>query len=147
MLAALGCRMAKVWYTLSVKQPWAALLVAGVKTIEVRTWPTTVRGPVLIHAGKKADDREEGWALVSTPELAIATQQLGGVIGVADLFGCIGYRTLDSFVADRAKHHNEPGWYNPKRMYGFEFRNARPLPFLACPGNTFFFKVEGIELS
>jgi hypothetical protein len=29
--------MPGVWYALSVKQPWAALLAAGVKTVEVRT--------------------------------------------------------------------------------------------------------------
>ena len=49
-------------FALSVKQPWAALLVAGVKTVEVRTWPTARRGRVLIHAGKIPDDRPEGWA-------------------------------------------------------------------------------------
>ena len=35
---------------LSVRQPWASLLVRGVKDIENRTWSTTYRGPVLIHA-------------------------------------------------------------------------------------------------
>jgi hypothetical protein len=35
--------------TLSVKQPWAALIVAGLKTVEIRTWATRVRGPVLIR--------------------------------------------------------------------------------------------------
>src|SRR3712207_8348570 len=37
--------MPEVRYALSVKQPWAALLAAGVKTVEVRTWPTNRRGP------------------------------------------------------------------------------------------------------
>src|SRR5262245_56805148 len=54
---------------LSVRQPWAALLVAGLKTVEVRTWPTSRRGRILIHAGKVSDDRPEGWTLVDTPEL------------------------------------------------------------------------------
>ena len=42
----------------------AALFAAGLKTVEVRTWPTRRRGPVLIHAGKVADDRPEAWARV-----------------------------------------------------------------------------------
>ena len=45
---------------ISIKQPWAALLVVGLKTVEVRTWPTRRRGPVFIHAGKLADERPEG---------------------------------------------------------------------------------------
>lgn len=37
---------------LTVHQPWAACIAAGVKTIENRTWaPKTWRGTLLIHAG------------------------------------------------------------------------------------------------
>lgn len=35
---------------LSLKQPWATLVVAGAKKFEVRSWQTTYRGPLLIHA-------------------------------------------------------------------------------------------------
>ncbi len=43
--------MAKL-YALSLKQPWAALLVTGRKRIEVRNWPTARRGRILIHAAR-----------------------------------------------------------------------------------------------
>jgi hypothetical protein len=36
---------------LTVKQPWASLIVCGIKDIENRTWKTNFRGRVLIHAG------------------------------------------------------------------------------------------------
>lgn len=35
---------------ISVKQPWAYLLCAGIKDVENRTWPTKYRGRVYIHA-------------------------------------------------------------------------------------------------
>ncbi len=35
---------------LSVRQPWAGLITAGLKTIEIRTWSTSYRGPLLICA-------------------------------------------------------------------------------------------------
>ena len=35
-------------YALSIKQPWAALVVQGLKTIEIRRWPTARRGQILI---------------------------------------------------------------------------------------------------
>jgi hypothetical protein len=38
---------------LSVQQPWAALIASGEKSIEVRTWNTSYRGPLLICAGGK----------------------------------------------------------------------------------------------
>ena len=35
---------------ISIKQPWASLIVNGIKDIENRTWATKYRGKVLIHA-------------------------------------------------------------------------------------------------
>lgn len=37
--------------TITIKQPWASLIVEGVKDIENRKWPTKFRGRVLVHAG------------------------------------------------------------------------------------------------
>src|SRR5438105_4444384 len=51
-------------YALSIKQPWAALLVHGRKTIEVRRWPTARRGRILIHAARLPDPRPEAWQQV-----------------------------------------------------------------------------------
>ena len=39
--------------TISIKQPWASLIVSGVKDIENRTWKTNFRGRVLVHATAK----------------------------------------------------------------------------------------------
>ncbi|MDR2553726.1 MAG: ASCH domain-containing protein [Treponema sp.] len=39
---------------LSVRQPYAALICAGVKKVENRTWTTAYRGRLLIHASGKA---------------------------------------------------------------------------------------------
>ncbi len=40
---------------ITIKQPWASLIVHGIKDIENRTWRTHFRGRVLIHAS--ADNR------------------------------------------------------------------------------------------
>ncbi len=40
---------------LSLKQPYAELIVSGKKAIELRTWNTKFRGEFLIHASKKID--------------------------------------------------------------------------------------------
>lgn len=34
-------------------QPWASLVAVGVKTIETRSWSTSHRGPLAIHAGAR----------------------------------------------------------------------------------------------
>jgi hypothetical protein len=131
---------------ISVKQPWAALLVAGIKTVEVRTWLTRARGPVLIHASKTEDPRPDGWALVTTPELDELAALRGGVIGVAELAACVRYGTAVAFARATDAHRNNPNWYKPGGLYGFVFQNPRPVAYHACPGRTLFFAVEGITL-
>jgi activating signal cointegrator 1 len=37
---------------LTLLQPWASLVAAGLKTIETRSWSTRYRGPLAIHASK-----------------------------------------------------------------------------------------------
>lgn len=45
---------------LSLRQPWAWLVAAGLKDVENRTWPTKFRGRFLIHAGKSSEIKVQG---------------------------------------------------------------------------------------
>ncbi len=115
-------------------QPWAALIVHGVKDVENRSWPTSFRGPVLIHAGKKWDDDaqdavEGGIHPVTFGPLDVpegCTFQRGGIIGVAEIVDCVSASNSPWFVGE----------------YGFVIRNARPIPFLPCRGALGFFKPD-----
>lgn len=62
---------------LTVRQPWAAQLVTGRKAIEWRSWPTTHRGPLLIHAG-----------LAGTSDEHPLSRVTGAVIGQVLIVGC-----------------------------------------------------------
>ena len=66
---------------LSLKQPYAELLVSGKKTIELRNWNTTFRGKFLIHASKNIDKER-------LDSLGIDQNKLisGAVIGSAVLY-------------------------------------------------------------
>jgi activating signal cointegrator 1 len=43
---------------LSIKQPWADLIADGIKTIEVRSWTTHYRGPLLVVSTARAERNE-----------------------------------------------------------------------------------------
>lgn len=45
---------------LSLRQPWAWLVAAGIKPVENRTWPTKFRGRFYIHAAKSKDINVQG---------------------------------------------------------------------------------------
>jgi hypothetical protein len=85
---------------LSVKQPWAALLVNGIKDIENRTRRTTFRGRILIHASKA--QRSEFIADFLTEEQAKAVCEAkiedsdfrkslvrGMIIGSIEIYDCV----------------------------------------------------------
>lgn len=42
---------------LSVKQPWAELILSGRKTVELRRWSAPYRGPLWLHTGTTSDER------------------------------------------------------------------------------------------
>jgi hypothetical protein len=125
---------------LSVRQPWATLLLCGVKTIEIRRWPTERRGQVLLHAARIPDLRPEGWSLLPAAQRKL-TEQRGGIIGTLDLVETRTYYTPEQFRTDRHQHCNDPTWFKPP-MFGFVFANPQTLQFRRCKGQVRFFGVE-----
>lgn len=47
---------------LSLWQPWASLMAVGAKQIETRSWSTSYRGLIAIHAAKKWDSELKAYA-------------------------------------------------------------------------------------
>jgi hypothetical protein len=128
-------------FALSIKQPWAALLVSGQKTIEIRSWPTFFRGRVLIHSGRIPDKRPEVLALVPE-ELRELASLNGGIVGAGTLKACKAYRNRSAFVRDKKAHWNDPSWFAPAGMFGFVFTKLEVLPFHPCKGNLRIFAID-----
>lgn len=66
---------------LSIRQPWAGLILAGVKDVENRTWSTQRRGPLIIHAGTQRDTA----AVDLAAQYGVTDCPRGGYLGVAEL--------------------------------------------------------------
>lgn len=120
---------------LSIRQPWAWLIVNGHKTIENRTWKTTHRGPVLIHASKTPDltaDEMAAYRRAAWEECGVvipADLPLGGIVGMADLVDC-------TLTPDDPDSWHEPG------CYAFILRSPQPMPFRPMKGRLHFFDVQ-----
>ena len=127
-------------YALSLRQPWAALLVHGCKWIEIRRWPTDFRGRLLIHAAKLLDSRFARWPELPD-DVRKTTELRGGIIGSIEITGCVRYRTIDAFKADRRLHLNEPAWFQTPAMYGFVMTRPERLPFRPLLGYVKIFEV------
>ena len=91
---------------LSLKQPYAELIVSGKKTIELRTWNTKFRGEFLIHASKKVD--KEACERNKIDPKSLIT---GAIIGKAILYDVKAYDSKNSFLRDKNKHFARPKEY------------------------------------
>ncbi len=69
---------------LTIKQPWAQLIVEGYKKYEFRSWKTKYRGKILIHAGMSLEKD-----MVSRFKDYNLEYTLGAIIGEATLEDCI----------------------------------------------------------
>lgn len=107
---------------LTVKQPWASLIVQGFKDIENRTWKIQYRGKILIHAALLHDKCE--WdALTKEQRLElpceIPCQKLpkGAILGSVEIVDCI---------------KNHPSVWAEKGMWNWVLDNAilfpKPIP-------------------
>ena len=119
--------------TLSLKQPWAELIVSGRKTIEVRTWNTHFRGEFLVHASLNTNkEREKEFGFKDLPT--------GCIVGKATLIDVKKYNSEEEFEKDSCKHFAK-GWYDPK-AHGFILTNAQRLPLKPLKGKLNFFETE-----
>jgi len=76
---------------ISLYQPWASLMALGHKTIETRSWGTSYRGLLAIHASKRLvmpPDPEFRQAIV---ELGLMKYEwpLGQIVGICRLLDCV----------------------------------------------------------
>lgn len=127
---------------LSIRQPWAWLIVNGFKPIENRDWPTKFRGPLLIHAGSKLtmDDYDAAMLFIEAfvdPQLVSQVPdagelERGGVVGMATLVDCVREHPSPWFTGGVDKAGDG---------FGFVLQDAKPLPFFPWKGRLGFFDV------
>ena len=73
---------------LSIRQPWAWLIVNGYNDIENRTWSTDFRGRVYVHTGRKiksVDIPEQRDYITESVIILPEEPPLGAIVGVATI--------------------------------------------------------------
>ena len=117
---------------LSIRQPWAWLIVNGWKNIENRTWPTRFRGRFLVHASSGMTRNEYdacrlfmlGFTTLELPPMGALER--GGIVGEVTLLDCV------------KQHHSE--WFCGP--WGFVLSDSKPLPFVRMKGELGFFRCQ-----
>lgn len=127
---------------LSLWQPWASLVVLGLKQYETRSWKTTYRGTLVIHAAKT-------WNMECSDALSEFTNRFKVELGNAPFGMAIGSVELvevfpTDFIDKRllSKQERAFGDFN-KGRYAWMLRNpimfTEPIP---CTGHQRLWEVE-----
>lgn len=121
---------------LSIKQPWAWLILHAGKDIENRYWPARLRGLIAIHASSKLDYMEyvvckaflaeRGLKVELPPHRELVT---GAILGTVEIVDCVQYSKSPWFVG----------------KFGFVMKDAKPLPVpIACKGRLGFWDAPNL---
>lgn len=114
---------------LSIQQPWAYCITHGTKRVENRSWYTSYRGPLLIHAAKTFQTGMEYDINVDSPEMDVYAMQQsyrGGIVGICHLANCISPKRPELVARDQRI------WSDPEQ---FKFvlcevrAFANPIPY------------------
>ena len=104
---------------LTIKEPWASLIINGYKEYEFRSWKTNYRGKILIHAGLSLE--KENAKRFTDYNLDYGC---GEIIGEAEIIDCIKVTDkfedellkIDSVVYKKSEH---------PRVYAFKLTNVK----------------------
>ncbi len=120
---------------LSIRQPWAWAICAGLKRTENRSWSTNYRGTIAIHASLSTQGLNELRPSFDRVDDQHPVRVTGAIIGLADLVDVASYGP---------QHEQDPFAFGP---FCWTFTNARllsePIPL---KGKLNLFKLERQQL-
>ncbi|MCR4327435.1 MAG: ASCH domain-containing protein [Nanoarchaeota archaeon] len=119
---------------LSLKQPFAELVVSGKKTIELRKWKTNFRGKFFVHASKIPDKK-------FMKKLGFENLPTGVIVGTAKIIEVKEYKNESEHQKDKNKHLANSFW----GKYGFVLKNPKRIKPIPAKGKLNFWE-SGINL-
>lgn len=114
---------------LSLKQPWAELILQGKKKIELRKWKTKFRGKFLVHTSKIPDEK-------NMKKFGFKNLPCGFIVGKAELVDVKKYNNQKEFNRDKRLHLAKKNW----GCYGFILKNIKRIKPIPAKGHLNFWE-------
>ncbi len=118
---------------LSIKQPWAELILQGKKKIELRKWNTKFRGEFFIHSSKVPDAN-------AMKKFGFERLPGGFILGKAEIVDIKNYKdNRKEFEKDKNLHLATSDWGD----FGFILKNVQRIEPIKCNGSLGFWNFGG----
>jgi hypothetical protein len=121
---------------LGIRQPWVELILRGLKTIEVRSQQTRIRGTIYLYAAKKTSDHPAARAAVAHHRLDLDRLPRGVIVGTVEIAESAPLEPTDAPAACLPPDalHGQYGW----RLHAAH-RFAEPLTIQFPPYGVWFY--------
>ena len=116
---------------LSLKQPFAELILQKRKKIELRKWNTKFRGKFLIHSSKIPDKE-------SMNKFKFDNLPCGFIVGEANLVYVKKYNNKRELMKDKNLHLADAKW----GKYGFVLKNIKRIKPISAKGKLNFWEFK-----
>lgn len=80
---------------LGIQQPWAELILRGVKTVEIRSQPTAQRGTIYLYASKRLSPLRAAATAIKVHQIDSDSLPVGMLVGSVEITGCRPARRND----------------------------------------------------
>lgn len=126
---------------ITIKQPFATLIAEGLKEYEFRTWKTSYRGEILIHAGKGVDKK----AMERFKYLNLEYPS-GCIIAKATITDCV---YVDDTLKEELQKKDDKVYYGVINKdsnwdgYGFKLENIEKISPIEIKGKLSLWNYEG----
>lgn len=121
---------------LGVQQPWAELILRGVKTLEVRTVDTRTRGTIYLYASKRFSSFPAATTAAKKHSVDLDALPCGLLVGTVEIHATSRCRPADAAAScvPRDLLRNRIGWHlrNAERL-------EEPLPVRFLPYGVWFY--------
>lgn len=122
---------------LTIRQPWAELIIGGRKRYELRSRRTHIRGRIWMHAGRTVEDADAERAGLDPTSLP-----RGVLLGTAELVGCSPFTPEMADEMRRARIYFGD-WED--NLFAWEMSSPRRLPEpIPWKGSLSWFDVPGL---
>lgn len=143
-MATVGDEASGSMKVITLWQPWASLIPLRLKHYETRSWGTSYRGPLLIHAAKRqmGSAAIAGWLNVQRvagiepkdkddPFFTYLNLPFGKVVAIAQLTDCI--KMTQEFIDAQSEIEIACGDWQVGR-YAWKLENVQPIEPIECKG-------------
>jgi hypothetical protein len=140
---------------LSVQQPYASLILTGIKHYETRSWSTSYRGLLAIHASRRwmKDGiplcfQEPMRSMLKKHFRSMADMPLSCILGTVELVDCITEEAFSHRQIDEKEREIKLGNFSPGR-FAWQLTNPQWWPetqWIQCPGQLGIWNYETTRL-